>query len=129
MLVFLLCTGWQRAQAQKTEQIITFNSNSATLQQFIGQVKSQQGLEFTFDQDVSTLMSKKVTIRKKKVTVGDALKWLNVDLAIRYKVIDNYIILSLGRDKPATADRKAHISGKIVDETQEPLPGATIKVV
>ncbi|MCQ6957318.1 SusC/RagA family TonB-linked outer membrane protein [Mucilaginibacter aquariorum] len=130
MLVFLLCAIWQRASAQNTERMLTFNSNSATLQQFIQQVKSQQGLEFTFDQEVSSLMSKKITVRKKKVPVSDALKWLTEDLAVKYKVVDNYIILSRdSKGKPASSIQKGHISGKIVDETREPLPGATIKVI
>lgn len=130
MLVFLLCTRWHDASAQITGHTLTFNSNSATLQQFIGQVKSQQGLEFTFDQEVNSLMSKKITIRKKKATLNDALKWLSTDLSIRYKLIDNYVILSLDhKEKTTSSTSQGHIWGKIMDETQEALPGAGIRVV
>jgi len=130
ILVFLLCAGSQLTRAQSAERILVFNSNSLTLQQFIGLVKSQQGIEFTFDQEVNSLMAKKITIRKSKVTLNDAMKWLSTDLSIRYKTIDNYIILNLDhKDKGASTDHKSHITGKVVDETLEALPGATVKVV
>lgn len=130
MLVFLLCAAGYHASAQITERTITFNGNSATLQQFITQVKSQQGLEFTFDQEVSSLMSKKIGIRKNKATLSAALKWLSDDLSIRYKLINNYVILSVEhKEKSSAADHKGHIWGKVIDETREPLPGANIRVV
>ncbi|WP_419788579.1 carboxypeptidase regulatory-like domain-containing protein [Mucilaginibacter sp. SP1R1] len=130
MLVFLLCAIWQRSSAQNIEHIITFNTASVTLEQFIDQVKSQTGLEFTFDKEVNTMMSKTIKIRKKKLAVNEALKWLTSDLSIRYKLIDNYIILNKGnKDKPASLGHTGHITGKVVDETQEPLPGATIALV
>ncbi|WP_244228686.1 SusC/RagA family TonB-linked outer membrane protein [Mucilaginibacter endophyticus] len=128
MLVFMLCAIVPRAEAQNTERAITFNSSQVTLQQFIKQVKDQQGIEFTFDQDVNSLMEKKITVRKKKTTVADALKWLTADLPVKYKAIDNYIILSLA-NAGKNAGGKGHILGKIADEAGEPLPGATISVV
>lgn len=127
MLVLLLCAFAQRTVAQKTERTISFTGDNATLQQFIGQVKSQLNVEFTFDQEVNALMTKKVNIRRKKTTISEALKWLNTDLAVKYKVIDNYIILSMGT-RP-TGEARAHITGRIVDETNTPLPGATVKVI
>jgi len=127
MLVFILCAIVPRAEAQNTERAITFNSSQVTLQQFIKQVKDQQGIEFTFDQDVNSLMSKKIAVRKKKTTVADALKWLTADLPLKYKAIDNYIILSMANAGKSTGG-KGHISGKVADESGEPLPGATISV-
>lgn len=131
MLVFLLCAISQHTQAQQTERIITFNTSSTTLGQFISEVKAQAGLEFSFDKDVSSLMSKKITVRKNKLTVNEALKWLTSDLSIGYKVIDSYVILNIigGKYKSSSSGRTGYISGKIVDETQEALPGATISLV
>lgn len=130
MLVFLVCAIWQHASAQNTERIVTFNASSATLDQFITQVKSQAGFEFTFDKEVSSIMSKKINIRKKKASVNDALKWLVTDLAIKYKIIDNYVILSVGnKDKSGSSAPASHITGQVLDETREALPGATVKVI
>ncbi|EHQ25870.1 TonB-dependent receptor plug [Mucilaginibacter paludis DSM 18603] len=129
MLVFLVCAVWQHTLAQSTERVVSFNTSSETLEQFITQVKSQAGFEFTFDKEVNSMMSKKIAIRKKKVTVNDALKWLTTDLAIKYKIIDNYVILSLSNKDKSASSGTGHITGQVVDETREPLPGATVKVI
>lgn len=59
MLVFLVCAVWQHTLAQSTERVVSFNTSSETLEQFITQVKSQAGFEFTFDKEVNSMMSKK----------------------------------------------------------------------
>ncbi len=130
MLVFLLCA-WQGTFGQSaTEKVLTFTGKSLTLQQFIQQIKGQQSLQFSFDEGVNALLSKNVNIRKNKTTLAEALNWLNADLSVGYKLVDNYVILSIshsGKDTPH--GRSGRIRGNITDETKAPLVGAAIKVV
>jgi len=127
-LVFLLCA-LQCTFGQSTSKIITLKGNSVTLQQFIEQIKQQQSLQFTFDEGVNSLLSKNVNIRKNKTTVKEALAWLTSDLSINYKLIDNYIILSVsGSGKSNSQHKSGRIRGKVIDETKAPMIGAAIKV-
>lgn len=128
-LVFLLCA-LQGTFGQTAKKIITLKGSSVTLQQFIAQIKQQQSLQFTFDEAVNAVLSKNVTIRKNKTTIEEALGWLKSDLSIGYKMIDDYVILSLNSPgKPGTKTEVGVIRGKVLDETQAPMVGAMVKVV
>jgi hypothetical protein len=129
MLVFMLCA-WQGTFARQADKAITLKGNTVTLQDFIQQVKAQQALQFTFDDGVNALLQRNVNIRKNKTSLKEALGWLNADLAIGYKIVDNYIILNTtAANKSKISGGDGRIRGKILDESQETLIGATIKIV
>lgn len=128
-LVFLLCASYCTF-AQTTSKMVTFKGNTATLQQFIDQIKSQQSLQFTFDEGVNSLLKKSISIRRNKTTLKEALGWLSADLSVNYKLIDNYIILSTDAGaKQKNVGKYGTIRGNVSDETREPLVGAAVKVV
>lgn len=127
MLIFLLLLR-QAAFSQQTDQALNFKGSTVTLQQFIKQIQSQYTIEFTYDEQVNNLMGKSVTIRKSKTTLTEALGWLKADLAIQYNKSGGYIILTTARPRTASGTNRGIILGRITDETQQPLSGATIQL-
>ncbi|MBW8688309.1 SusC/RagA family TonB-linked outer membrane protein [Chitinophaga rhizophila] len=95
MLVILLTVCSQLSAQQPMERMITFKGSALTVQQFLQQVKSQQQLQFTFDEDVNALLSRTIRIRKNPVALKEALDWLSADASIQCRILNNYAILSV----------------------------------
>ncbi|WP_222597120.1 hypothetical protein [Chitinophaga pinensis] len=107
MLVFLLAVCGRLSAQQPLEKVLTFKGSTITVQQFIQQVKSQQQLQFTFDEDVNALLSRTVHIRKNTVSLKEALDWLAADASIHCRILNNYAILSVApapQKTPASAN-------------------------
>jgi TonB-linked SusC/RagA family outer membrane protein len=125
MLILLLCVGQYSLAQQSPGKLITLSGSKLSVQQFIQQVKSQQSLKFTFDEEVNERMQHPVKIRKSPVALSDALEWLTTDAGIRYRIVNDYIILSV---TTSTTKKESNISGKVFADTQEPLAGATVRL-
>lgn len=124
MLIFLLTTFSRLLAQQPLERAITFKGSTITVQQFIQQVKAQQQLQFTFDEDVNALLSRTVRVRKNTVPLKEALDWLATDAAINCHIINNYAILSV-----IPAPKKAPASAPGITDLPQPSTKALGEVV
>ncbi|SKA41822.1 TonB-linked outer membrane protein, SusC/RagA family [Chitinophaga eiseniae] len=93
MLFFLLSVS-SRLLAQQ-DRTLNFSSGTLTVRQFIQQMKSQQQLQVTFDEEVNALLSRTVNVRKHTATLKEALGWLATDVSIQCRIVNNYAILSV----------------------------------
>ncbi|MBC9914468.1 SusC/RagA family TonB-linked outer membrane protein [Chitinophaga varians] len=106
MLFFLLSVS-VRLLAQQ-DRPLNFSSSTLTVRQLIQQMKSQQQLQVTFDEEVNALLSRNVHVRKSTATLKEALGWLAADVSIQCRIVNNYAILSVAppakkQDTPAVA--------------------------
>jgi TonB-linked SusC/RagA family outer membrane protein len=115
MLIFLLVASGQLFAQQQANTVISLKGSSITVSQLIQQVKAQQSLQFTFDEDVNARLNKTIQVRKTTVSLKEALDWLAVDAAINYRLLNNYIILSVA---PATKKAAAPSSQPTTDTIQ-----------
>lgn len=130
LLLFLLLGATSQLWAQQPlDQLVAIKGNSLTVQALLQQIKAQQPLKFTFDDDVSARLSTVIHVPKNQVALREALGWLAKEAHISYKLINNYIILSVATTPQKNTTGKGTISGTVTNEQQEPLPGASLRVV
>ncbi|RAJ05446.1 TonB-linked SusC/RagA family outer membrane protein [Chitinophaga skermanii] len=104
---------------QVLDKSINFKGSTITVQQFIQQVKAQQSLQFTFDEEVNAQFTKTVRIRKNTASLKEALDWLASDANIQCRIVNNYAILSM---KPAPSQKKQDAAATIPAANEIPAP-------
>ncbi|TCC96570.1 TonB-dependent receptor [Pedobacter hiemivivus] len=126
LIPFLIATFFSNAVAgQVLDKKLGFSDRNITGLVLINTVKEQSGAEVTYDEAVDKVLTRQIAVRNMTPSVREALNWLKADMRVTYKNKDNYIILTL----LPPVQKPGKISGKIVDDKGEPLPGASIKIV
>ena len=111
------------AMAQSVEdQRVTINLDNATLSTFLEEVKQLSGLDFISTSD-ALRGSAKVTVHEKDVPLKTVLNKVLGRLGYSYDIRDGFIALSAKKN-----GGRHTISGRIIDQSGEPLPGAIISV-
>ncbi|MCW3465288.1 SusC/RagA family TonB-linked outer membrane protein [Chitinophaga nivalis] len=95
MLFFLLSVGTRLLAQSPQDRTLNFSGSTLTVRQFIQQMKTQQQLQVTFDEEVNALLSRNIHIRKQTTTLKEALGWLATDATIQCRIVGNYAILSV----------------------------------
>lgn len=106
---------------------ITTTENSK-LGDVIGQIKSQSGYQFFYDDALTGQNVKAVTL--KDTDLEQALKSLFSGTKITYVVKDKVVYLNLAKTETPKAPKgePRKVTGQILDENGEPLIGATVMV-
>lgn len=113
--------------AQKTGKTISVQFKKEHLAQALRTIEKQSGTRIVFDyEDVAPYS---VTVTLKNVSAVHAVQSVLATTPLDYKVEGKYITVMKSAQKrrnPARAER--FISGIVMDENHEPLPGATVKL-
>jgi TonB-linked SusC/RagA family outer membrane protein len=127
-IVLLLVTAHTltAAAAQILEQNLQLQSAHYSGQQLIEIIKKQANAQVSYDEAVNGRLGRIVSVRKKNATVKEVLGWLKADANITYNNQGNFIVLTAFQAGNA---QDSKITGKVTDETGQPLPGVTIRVV
>lgn len=115
------------ASAQKKSKVISTEFRQERLAQALRTIEKLSGTRVVFDyEDVAPYT---VTITLQNVTAVQAVQSVLATTPLDYKAEGKYITVMKSAQKrrnPARAER--FITGTVVDENHEPLPGATIKL-
>lgn len=132
-LTFLiLMISLSQLSANVFSQRISLNAKNAPLQKMLESIKKQTGYLLIF-QDQAMLKANPVTVQKNNISLTEALDACFANQPLDYQILEKTIIVKNRTkdlsDKISTPTRtQDKISGKIVDETNKALPGASIKV-
>jgi len=114
--------------AKSYSQKINLNETNAPLKKVLQKIGKQSGYVFFYD--TKEVKDKTVTVKLKDASVNQALDNCLQNQLLIYKVVGNTIILQ--EQSPANQEKEqlkpVKVTGKILDEKGEPLPGVTIKV-
>lgn len=130
--IILLVTIMQ-VSAASFAQNITLNRTNASLESVLKDMRKQSGYDFLFDRNLlknTTPVNLKVT----NISLEEALKLCLRGQSLSY-LIDNRSVIITEKEKTLLSKVKDLLAlpidfrGKVVDELENPLPGATIKVV
>ena len=123
---FQLFAGNSRAQTEK----VTLNLNKVTIEKVFDEIEKQTDYVFLFSKemiDVNQITG--ISVQDKNIM--DVLDILFKNSDINYRIIDNKIILT-STVAPSNRNRQqvktVTITGKVVDDTGEPLPGVNVYV-
>ena len=115
--------------SQNTKLDVSLENNNVI--ELFRQIEEKSEFYFFYQkEDLDDL--KEVSISKKKATINDILDDVLANTDMIYEVVDRYIIVR--KDGKSSfrseddADQENRITGKVVDEFGEPLPGVTVVI-
>lgn len=114
-----------KASAQDMTQSISLKLKDATLKECLTAIEKQSTIQFNVQSALLKSYTKKINISSSQISVKEAIHKILLNTNLTYHLVEGYVIIDV---KPSPKS-PGKISGKIVDEKGETLPGATIKVI
>ena len=131
LVVVILFTCLMQVSAGSLAQRITLSEKNASLEVLLKKIKQQTGYDVLYGDDVLS-NTKKISVKLYNAPVSEALDMILEDQDLSYTVGDKTIVIKAKTPSflERLADRWAAIdvSGKVLDETGRPVPGATVRV-
>lgn len=128
-LAAFLLAGPAATEAQNLQQAITLQVNNTSLAVVLKQISQASGYKINFNTEDLQGLTATLNTGGKKMTVADILNRLSADLPIRYRMEKDFITVSRkDRPQPEQAREKRRVSGYVFDESNEPLPGVSVRV-
>lgn len=129
VLAAFLLAGPAATEAQNLQQAITLQVNNTSLAVVLKQISQASGYKINFNTEDLQGLTATLNTGGKKMTVADILNRLSADLPIRYRMEKDFITVSRkDRPQPEQAREKRRVSGYVFDESNEPLPGVSVRV-
>jgi TonB-linked SusC/RagA family outer membrane protein len=123
ILMTVLCV---QVSASAFSQNISINQKNVPLVRVLKEIKRQSGYFFLYDVDLIEKLAKPVTIDLKNAEIKDVLTQVLKSQPFSWEIKENTIlIMPIAKNNSAKA---IDVSGKIVDENGNPMPGASVKV-
>lgn len=114
------------AKSQNINEVkVGLNLRGASVKESLIQLQTNSGFKFTLFNQLFDREHKKVILATNEISVKDALINILSGTNLRYKLVNEFIVIET---KPIP-QKPGRISGRIVDDKGEPLPGASIKIV
>ncbi|MBK0379911.1 TonB-dependent receptor [Mucilaginibacter segetis] len=109
-------------------QKITLNEKDASLSSVISKIRQQSGYDFLGDTELLKKAGP-ITVNVKNVSITDALTACFNGQPITFSITDKIVVFK-SKAPPETDVVKTtiDITGTVLDETGQPLPGATVQV-
>lgn len=120
----LLLFGLLQASAGVYSQQISINQKNVSLDKVFQSIENQSSYTFLYD-DKQLQNAHQVSINVKNESIQNVLNECFKNQPFSFKIIDKTIVISLNG---GTVADPVKVSGYIVDEDGQPLPGVTIKV-
>lgn len=125
LIILLLTVGALQVAAKGNAQNITISVKDVALQNVFKQITDQTGYQFFYTNN-QLEMSKPVTVDVKNESLESVLEKCLKDQSLTYSIINKTIVIK--NKKPDVIESANDIRGKIISETGEPIPGATVTV-
>ncbi|EOR95759.1 TonB-dependent receptor [Arcticibacter svalbardensis MN12-7] len=114
------------AKGQNLDKLkIVLHLNKSGIKESLLAVEKQSKIRFSLSDDLLTKYTKSVTIDAEDISVRKAIDLILNQTNLRHRILNNFVLIET---KPVQA-KPGHVSGKIVDDKGETLPGASVKVV
>ena len=108
---------------------VTLKTPNTTLEVVIKKIQKQMNLRFFYDDSLAKMMVNNIDVKDEKVQ--NVLNQLLKGKGISFKVEDNVVYLRKENApvaKEKATDSKRKITGKVLDEAQQPMIGVTVAV-
>lgn len=124
-----------QVSAKTLAQKVSLNATAAPLSAVFNQIEQQTGYDFAFTGDILQ-SAKPVTIKVSNQDLKVTLDQIFNNQPLQYRIADKSIVVTVKVASPAKAQPAAgvavpqnmDVTGKVVDENNQPLPGATVIV-
>ena len=132
LAALFILTACLHARAETYAQNVTLNQKNASLQTIFAEIKKQTGCNFLYT-DQALALSKKVTVDVRNVSLETALVACFKNQPLVYEIDQKTIIVKPRMEIPVATIQDEEvadfeISGTVVNDLNEPLAGATIRL-
>lgn len=132
LTVILLVVGCLQVTAKGYAQLVTLSKKNVTLPEVFKAIKQQTGYSFFYN-DATLRKGKKLDVDFKQSPLEEVLKTCFRDQPLTYDIQDKTIVIKEKEEvKPdaiqTSNETQAQIKGKVVDESGNPVVGATVTV-
>ena len=127
MTAFLLLTACLHISAKGLSQQITLSEKNAPLKKVLKEVARQAGISVVYDEALLSSFAP-VNVDVTNVTVKEALDMCLKNQPLAYVMEGKRITLVNILPEKSAADSSINVTGRILNEAGEPIPGATIRV-
>ena len=131
IFVSLLIANDSNAQRQRSIEEIYINVNfeNATLKEVLNEISSKSNLNFSYERNNIPLKNR-ITAQANHESVANILRDISKSANVKFKRVNgNIFVATLKNEKIAIEEeflQDVEVSGQIVDETGQGLPGASI---
>ena len=110
-------------------KLINLNMNNTTVEKVLQNIEEQSDYNFMYSEKFIDV-NRKVSVNVSNKNIDDLLSELFSGTEVTYKVKDHFILLSSpeASNENSFAMQQKSVSGKVTDETGEPLPGVTVLI-
>jgi TonB-linked SusC/RagA family outer membrane protein len=127
LTMLILIIGLLQVSAKGFSQI-TLNENNAPVTKVLESIRKQSGYDFFYDK--GELKGERVTIKVTNSSLDKTLSQCFMNIPFTYRVLDKNVVitpkLSPHRTVPDNIPDTVNVHGRVVDENNKPLPGATV---
>lgn len=114
------------SNAQNIDQVkVNLTFNQVSLQQCLLTLQKKSGVQISFADQLLAREKKKVTLDEQNISVRQAIQRILSSTSLTYRQERDYVII----DAKPVPPKPGNISGKILDEKNGSLPGASIKII
>ena len=110
---------------QVIQKKVTISMKNATLETILAEINRQTGIDYGFQSNGAVDKNRHFTLEVKDVSVDEALKTLLKDSPYDYVLEKNRVVIVVKEAKPV---QLVAVTGRVVDEKGNPIPGATVLI-
>ena len=111
--------------SQDLSKVISITLNKKSIKESLMSIQSKSGLSFVLPEKLMSRIDKKITISADQTSVKDILEKVLESTKLEYRIVEGYIIID-AKPVPRTPGK---LTGRILDDRGEPLPGATVRII
>lgn len=115
-------------------QRVTLDMQNSNIHNVLEEIRKQTNYDFSYDTDLFN-NAEKVNIHVKGATIEQVLDKCFANQPYSYEIRNGFVVINktgvatVPVQNPTIRQQPGRISGKVIDEKGEPLPGASIKIV
>jgi TonB-linked SusC/RagA family outer membrane protein len=118
----------ERERPPSLNHLVSLQVENASLAQVLDKIEAQTSLVFVYAND-DIKAAQKISLNVKDNKLDDVLQMILLPLEINYEFIANKIILKRGASTVFSGQQQEiTITGRVVDNKGEPIPGANIRL-
>ncbi len=120
-----------QASAKGFSQAVSLSEKNARLESVFKKIEKQTGYYFWYEDKTLRELKKMVTVELRNVSLNEALEKCLSETPFTYSIVEKTIIIKkkpvqVSEAKVPVAPVEIEIRGKVLDETNSPLPGASV---
>lgn len=131
LVIIIFIATLMQVSAAGFAQKVSLNEKSTSLEALFKKIRTQTGYDFVYDSKLINT-NKRVSLNLRNVNLESALSRILDGQGLAFEIKDKVIVLSKKTtsflDKLVSKFNLIEVSGRVLDETDKPLPGATVKV-